>query len=95
MERFAEQDRLEQMNAQKRRLKVAEHVREVDRLIQEKKDMYQAAMVSCLDAGKLASTYCKTREPSCVSSIHSAFCLRRLRRRQRGRSWRSRSGRQS
>ena len=51
MARFAEQDRLEQMNAQKRRLKVAEHVREVDRLIQEKKDMYQAAMVSCVDHG--------------------------------------------
>lgn len=46
MERFAEQDRLEQMNAQKRRLKVAEHAREVDRLVQEKKQMYEAAMVS-------------------------------------------------
>lgn len=46
MERFAEQDRVEQMNAQKRRLKVAEHAREVERLIQEKKQMYEAAMVS-------------------------------------------------
>ncbi len=46
MERFAEQDRLEQMNAQKRRLKVAQHAREVERLIQEKREMYEAAMVS-------------------------------------------------
>ena len=45
MERFAEQDRLEQMNAQKRRLKVAQHAREVERLIQEKREMYEAAMV--------------------------------------------------
>ncbi len=45
MERFAEEDRLEQMNAQKRRLKVAEHAREVERLIQEKRQMYEAAMV--------------------------------------------------
>ena len=48
MERFAEQDRVEQMNAQKRRIKVAEHAREVERLIQEKKQMYEAAMVSTL-----------------------------------------------
>ncbi len=46
MERFAEQDRLEQMNAQKRRLKVAQHAREVERLIQEKREMFEAAMVS-------------------------------------------------
>ena len=45
MERFGEQDRLEQMNAQKRRLKVAQHAREVERLIQEKREMYEAAMV--------------------------------------------------
>ena len=52
MERFAEQDRLEQMNAQKRRLKVAQHAREVERLIQEKREMYEAAMVSihCLQS---------------------------------------------
>lgn len=48
MERFAEQDRLEQMNAQKRRIKVAQHAREVERLIQEKRAMFEAAMVSTL-----------------------------------------------
>ena len=34
------------MNAQKRRLKVAEHVREVNRLVAEKRAMYEAARVS-------------------------------------------------
>ena len=48
MDRFAEQDRLEQMNAQKRRIKVAQHAREVERLIQEKRAMFEAAMVSTL-----------------------------------------------
>ena len=48
MKRFAEQDRLEQMNAQKRRIKVAQHAREVERLIQEKRAMFEAAMVSTL-----------------------------------------------
>ena len=48
MEKFAEQDRLEQMNAQKRRLKVAQHAREVERLIQQKREMYEAAMVHFL-----------------------------------------------
>ena len=52
MERFAEQDRLEQMNAQKRRVKVAQHAREVERLIQEKRAMFEAAMVSTLSVIK-------------------------------------------
>ena len=52
MERFAEQDRLEQMNAQKRRIKVAQHAREVERLIQEKRAMFEAAMVSTLSLVK-------------------------------------------
>lgn len=50
MEKFAEQDRLEQMNAQKRRLKVAQHAREVERLIQQKREMFEAAMVRSLHA---------------------------------------------
>lgn len=53
MESFAEQDRLEQMNAQKRRIKVAQHAREVERLIQEKRAMFEAAMVSTLSPEKL------------------------------------------
>ena len=40
MEKFAEDDRIEQMNAQRRRMKMQEHKREVERLMQEKKDLY-------------------------------------------------------
>eukprot|EP00899_Mesostigma_viride_P003369 jgi/Mesvir1/13032/Mv06025-RA.1 len=41
MDKFAEDDRLEQLNAQKRRLKMEEHKREVQRLWDEKKAMYE------------------------------------------------------
>ena len=42
LEKFAEDDRLEQMNAQKRRMKELEHKREIERLWQEKLAVYQA-----------------------------------------------------
>ena len=59
MERFAEQDRLEQMNAQKRRIKVAQHAREVERLIQEKRAMFEAAMVSNLKLVQALVFFCQ------------------------------------
>ena len=43
-ERFAEQDRLEQMHAQKRRMKMQEHKREVERLAAVKRAMYEEQM---------------------------------------------------
>lgn len=43
MAKFADDDRLEQLNAQKRRLKIQDHKREVDRLLEEKRAMYEAA----------------------------------------------------
>ena len=45
LEKLAEQDRVEQMNAQRRRLKMAEHKREVERLLSEKRAMFEAALV--------------------------------------------------
>jgi hypothetical protein len=42
LEKFAEDHRIEQMNAQKRRLKVQEHKREVERLLEERRQMYEA-----------------------------------------------------
>ncbi len=42
MEKFAEDERLEQMNAQKRRMRELEHKREVERLWQEKLAIYKA-----------------------------------------------------
>lgn len=41
MEKFAEDERLEQMNAQRRRMREQEHKREVERLWQEKLAIYQ------------------------------------------------------
>lgn len=41
MEKFAEDERLEQMNAQRRRMREQEHRREVERLWQEKLAVYQ------------------------------------------------------
>jgi hypothetical protein len=42
MEKFAEDDRIEQMNQQRRRMKELEHKREVERLWKEKLEMYKA-----------------------------------------------------
>ena len=40
-EKFAEDERLEQLNAQRRRMKEAEHKREINRLWDEKLSMYR------------------------------------------------------
>ena len=40
-EKFAEDERLEQMNAQKRRMREQEHKREIERLWQEKLNVYR------------------------------------------------------
>lgn len=42
MEKFAEDERLEQMNAQRRRMRELEHKREIERLWQEKLSVYKA-----------------------------------------------------
>ena len=41
MDKFAEDERLEQMNAQRRRMRELEHKREVERLWQEKLILYK------------------------------------------------------
>ena len=46
MAKFAEDDRIEQMNAQKRRMKQLEHRRAVERLIQERREQFQRQKVS-------------------------------------------------
>ena len=45
MAKMAEDDRLEQMNAQKRRMKQLEHKREVEKLMEERRRQRQAKMV--------------------------------------------------
>lgn len=44
--KFAEDDRIEQMNAQKRRMKQLEHRKEVARLIEERRKQFLADKVS-------------------------------------------------
>lgn len=48
MAKFAEDDRLEQMNAQKRRMKQLEHRRAVEKLIEERRQQFQMEKVSGL-----------------------------------------------
>ena len=48
--KFAEDDRLEQMNAQKRRMKQLEHRRAVERLIEERRRQFQMEKEAELDA---------------------------------------------
>lgn len=43
--KFAEDDRIEQMNAQKRRMKQQEHKRAVEKLMEERKQKYLADKV--------------------------------------------------
>lgn len=41
LDKFAEDDRIDQLNAQRRRQKQIQHRHEVDRLIEEKRAMYE------------------------------------------------------
>merc|ERR1711879_748576 len=43
MKKFAEDDRIEQMNESKRRMKVEQHKREAERLVQMRREMFEAA----------------------------------------------------
>merc|ERR1712151_529179 len=43
LDKFAEDDRIEQMNEQKRRMKVQEHKREAERLMQVKREKFEQA----------------------------------------------------
>lgn len=64
MARFAEEDRVEQMNAQKRRLCIEQHKREAARLIAEKQALIAAAKASSPCLG------CQGRNSSLVHSVH-------------------------
>ena len=44
--KFAEDDRIEQMNAQKRRMKQAEHKRAVEKLLEERRAQFARDRVS-------------------------------------------------
>merc|ERR1712176_1228676 len=42
LKKFAEDDRIEQMNEQKRRMKVEQHKREAERLVELRREMFEA-----------------------------------------------------
>lgn len=45
MDKFAEDDRIDQMNARRRRMKQLEHKREVEKLIEERRRQHEADKV--------------------------------------------------
>lgn len=63
MAKFAEDDRIEQMNAQKRRMKQLEHKREVEKLIENRRrqreaDMVQTTLCVCLITSRTRRCWC-------------------------------------
>lgn len=67
MAKFAEDDRIEQMNAQKRRMKQLEHKREVEKLIEDRKRQHEADMVQttlsvCIITSRIMWRWCSLLE---------------------------------
>ena len=58
MAKFAEDDRIELLNAQKRRMKQLEHRRAVEKLIEERREQYQRQKVKCVYNVKYACVVC-------------------------------------
>ena len=59
MEKYAEDDRIEQMNAQKRRMKQLEHKRAVENLIQQRRSMFQGTVKNSLNLSFNSNTFNK------------------------------------
>jgi len=55
MAKYAEDDRIEQLSAQKRRMKQLEHRRAVERLIEERKAQFQKQKVAKIATEELIS----------------------------------------
>ena len=70
MAKFAEDDRIEQMNAQKRRMKQLEHRRAVEKLMQERREEYQRQKVLIIDY-ILAITSSLT-----LNNMHQSFVIK-------------------
>jgi len=66
LERFAQEDRVEQINLQKRRLKIEEHKREAARLVAEKR-----AVTLAEEVGGGPSLLFSIHPSSCMCSVHS------------------------
>ena len=57
MKKFAEDDRIEQMNQQKWRMKELEHKKEVERLWQEKLEMYKEVEKICAESEEIKALW--------------------------------------
>lgn len=66
--KFAEDERLEQMNAQKRRMRQAEHAREVQRLIDEKRRAFEEAKAR-EEAAEAAKWVCGAGRQAAVGCV--------------------------
>ena len=65
--KFAEDDRLEQMNAQRRRMRQLEHKRAVEKLIEERKAMLQRDKVVALTLAKILVS--RVKPPKIIYSV--------------------------
>ena len=70
MAKYAEDDRIEQMNAQRRRMKQLEHKRAVQQLIEERRQQHEADKVL-----GLTTTYYIHVGPSAGSQQHTTYTL--------------------
>ena len=68
LEKFAEDDRIEQMNAQKRRMKQLEHKKAVEKLIEDRRIQFQRERVRKIVSSDLTYLYCY-----CVAVL--SFCI--------------------
>ena len=57
LEKFAEDDRIEQMNAQKRRMKQLEHKKAVEKLIEDRRIQFQRERVRKIVSSDLTYLY--------------------------------------
>ena len=65
--KFAEDDRLEQMNAQRRRMRQLEHKRAVEKLIEERKAMLHRDKVVALTLAKILVS--RVKPPKIIYSV--------------------------
>ena len=72
MEKFAADDRIEQMNAQKRRMRVLQHKRDVERLIEERRQRkeFEKQQVCLLLCFAVRGCVCMSvSQPACLSAF--------------------------
>ena len=92
MAKFAEDDRIEQMNAQKRRMKQLEHKRAVEKLMEDRRNQYLADKVTCSDRGLMIQRSAEQQNTILnVYAIHRNARLRREPSTSRGKTYAGRS----